>query len=128
MHAPGAAQGVVKQLRRLARYQTVLEMVSPSSELTSQFRVQLLLAPDGWKDGDKVTNVGGTALQLTDGVYEVKNNAWLWLRLTNATPGQPVNAALLALNDVLKLFLTTRADCPRCSICGSSRGTASRSC
>ncbi|HET7501465.1 MAG TPA: caspase family protein [Kofleriaceae bacterium] len=94
---PGAMRTVAAQLRRLDRYHTVLDMTEPSSSLGDQLEIQLLRAPDGWTDDRPVASSGGTPLRHTGDAYSVPTETWVWLRLRNTQPAQPLNVALIDL-------------------------------
>jgi hypothetical protein len=95
---PDAAAALVHQLRRLGRYHAVLEMSEPASTLGEQVGIELLLAPPGWTDALPAPSTGGTRLARDGDAYTVKNDTWVWLRVTNRRPSTPVNVALLGLD------------------------------
>ncbi|WP_441286181.1 caspase family protein [Sorangium sp. KYC3313] len=98
--AVDGARAMIAKLRRLGRYQTVLEMTEPSSKLQDQIAVQLLEAPPGWdgNSGAPTSSIGGKPLESTGGCYSVKSDTWIWLRLTNTQPDRPVNVAVVGLD------------------------------
>ncbi|WP_437777221.1 caspase family protein [Sorangium sp. So ce1097] len=94
--APEAAEHVVDRLIHIFRYQTILEIDNPFSELKDAIRVELLSPPPGWSPGDRIQ--GGTSIEPSGDAYVVKPGAYTFVRVVNGS-ARRINMAAIDLDE-----------------------------
>jgi hypothetical protein len=92
-----AAQ-VVDRLLRLCRYQTVLDLRSPVSELDRTVEIELLGGPLGWTEWEPIPKAQQLSLLVSDtDTYRVKHQQAVFIRVTNHG-SQAVNVGAVDLS------------------------------